>query len=287
MAGGFGGGEPPVGAEQVEVVAAQAVAEIALQRRHVTGDDGTDVRVGDGGNGALVLLHLRDHFGGEGNGHAGHLLFGDRLNAALMPAVGVSIDQRDGKRLDATRFELTKLGAEVVLVQGLDDIAAGAEALLRFDRQLERSQRRTLVVDHPGAETAGDEGAGHLQHLSITLCGYEADAGATAGEDGVGRDGGAVHDLADCPWRDAGLLANFLQPLQDASGEIRGSGGNLRDVPGTAVFVNEKKVREGSTHVDTDSEGHASLLSGTNGNLACCGRVSTEACPNRLACAAA
>ena len=72
------------------------------QQRQVSLDHGADVAVDDRGAGALVLLHLGQQVGGEGQDNDLGRALPDRLGHELfMGRVGVGVEQADGHRLDA------------------------------------------------------------------------------------------------------------------------------------------------------------------------------------------
>ncbi len=147
--------------------------------------------------------------------------------------------------------------AQLRFVQRRDDVALGANALVRLDRQRERSHRQRLVVDDPAAEAARHEAACNLQHLSIAPGGHEADARAGTGEHRVGRDGGAMHDVVDFLGGNTGEPADALDAAQHALRLVVRRGRHFCLPRLSRLFVHQQQVGEGPAHVDAESVSHA------------------------------
>ena len=227
-----------------------ALLQLALQVGDVALHHRRHVRVGDRGNGALVLVHLRQHLGGDRDRHAGHHLVGNLPNALLVMAAGVGVHQADGQRLDPPRLEVAELLTQVVLFQLAHGLAARAGALVRLDGELQRRQRLGLGPYDPAGEDAGHEGAGDLKHLPVALRGHDADARALAFQDGVGGDRRAVHHVGDLGRLDAGVVAYPLDAVEHADrGVVRG-GGHLRAEGAAARLVDQQQIGERAADVD-------------------------------------
>ncbi len=183
-----------------------------------------------------------------------------------MVAVGEAVDQRHAQRLDPGRLQRCELGADVVHVQGGDHAAVAGDPLVGLDGVLQRRQRFGLGPDDPAGQTAGDEGPGDLQDLPEALRGDESDPGALVLEDRVGRDGGAVQDLADVGQRDVSVAADALYAAQHALGLVGGGGGGLAAPRPSAVGVDEEDVGERATDVDSEPIRHCSCLLGERGS---------------------
>ena len=250
-------GEATVGTQDVQLDALGRGAELGLQVVHVLLHARTHVGIGDGGDGALVLLHLGHDLGRQRHRNARQDLLRDLLDAALVLVVGERVDQRDGERFDVLRAEGAQFVAQLRFVQRRDHVALGADALVRLDRQRERRHRQRLVVDDPAAEAARHEAACDLQHLPIALGGDEAHARAGAREHRVGRDGGAVHDVVDFLGGDRGEAADALDAAQHALRLVVRRGGHLGLPRLPRLFVHQQQVGEGPAHVDAESVSHA------------------------------
>ena len=159
--------------------------EIAFQH-------GADVGVDHGGADPFVLLDLREHLGGEGHVRAGQGA-GERRGGTplvLRRAVGVQVAHRH--RLDLFGREGAKGRAQRCASQRRRLAAVGPDAFAHRKTQMARNQRirrrlakRVAVVLEPFA---------HLQDVAMPLGGEEADPGALAFQQRIGRDRGSVDD---------------------------------------------------------------------------------------------
>jgi hypothetical protein len=151
--------------------------------------------------------------------------------------------------------------AHVVLVELADDGAVAGRALGHLDGVLQRGQRLGLGPDDPAGQPARHEGPGDLQHLAEALRGDQADGGALALQDRVGRHRGAVQHLGDLAQLDPGFRADLADPGQHADGLVGRGGGGLGPPGGAAGLLDQQHVGEGAADVDTEPVGHGSLLS--------------------------
>ncbi|MCY1459345.1 hypothetical protein D9M71_768130 [compost metagenome] len=95
-----------------------------------------------------------------------------------------------------------------------------------------------------------------MQHLLVALGGHQADLGAAAGQDGVGRDRGAVHHRADLGGIDARGLADLLDAIEHGDGGIVRRGRHLGGIAVTCDVVDQEQVSEGSAYINTQTKTH-------------------------------
>ena len=170
-------------------------AQHRLQAAEIVGHHRQDIGVDHGGAGALVLLDLGQHLGGEADRDR-RVAGTDQLpDAALVGAVGIGVEQADGDRLDAGRQQRVDGAAGRRLVQRPLDPAPVVDPLRHLDAMRPVDQRRRLlpveVVEHRHAQ------APDLQHVAEALSGDQPGPGALLLNDRVGRDRGAVDHLVD------------------------------------------------------------------------------------------
>ena len=252
--------EPAVAAEDRERAADARVPQLALEVGDVALDLWLHHGVGDGGDGPLVLPQLGQDRGGQRHGQIGELLRGDVADPLLVGGVGVGVDEADAQGLDAAAGQGPQLGADVVLVELGDHRAVTGDASPDLDGVLQRGEGLGLGPDDPARQAAGDERPRDLQHLAEPVGGHEADPGALALEDGVGRDRRPVEHVADRGALDARGGARLVDAAQHPHGLVLGRGGGLGAERRAGVLVDQQDVGERATHVDSEPVGHAALL---------------------------
>ena len=100
------------------------------------------------------------------------------------------------------------------------------------------------VVAHLGAD---------LQHVAESAGGDQPDPGSGPLDDGVGDQGGAVHDAVDVGEFDPRLAGDALHTLADRDAGIGHAGELLAGEDHAPAFVDEHEVREGAPHVNADA----------------------------------
>ena len=190
-----GTGQSAVAAQHVKRSVDPRRAQLVRQAGQVARHLRLHVAVGDRGEGALVLPHLRQDRGGDRHLDAREHLGGDLRDPLLVRVVGVGVDERDGERLDAQAGQAGQRGAGAVLVEGGHLGPVGTDASDDLDGVLQVGQRLGLRPDDPAGQAAGHEGPGDLQHLAEAVGGHQADPGPLALQDRVGRDSRAVQHL--------------------------------------------------------------------------------------------
>jgi hypothetical protein len=116
-------------------------------------------------------------------------------------------------------------------------------------------RRRALEVEivEPGEAKPSD-----LEQIAEALGGQETGPGTAALEDSVGRDGGAVDDLADVARRNAGLGRQLSHAVDDRArvvGRRRQHLAGARD----PVRRDEDEIGEGAAHIDAEPIAHDAL----------------------------
>ena len=249
--GNFGRGHAAVGAQDVQFHILHLALEFALEIFDVHGHFGSHVGVGHRGNGALVLLHLRYHVRRQRYWNAWQRFFGQLADFALGRAVGVAVDQRDGKRLDVFFLEILERFGQRGFLERAHLLAVGAHALVGLNRARQWGQRIALVVDDPAAQTARHVRTRDLQNLFVTLGGHQAHFGTGAGQHRVGGHGRAVHDLSNFLRRDAGGGANALDAVEHADGRVFRGAGYFCGVGIGRLFVHQKQVGKRAPDIDS------------------------------------
>ena len=189
-----GGGHDPArglhdrqrGADLPRVEPAADVLDVALHQRPHVGVDG-------GGGAALVFLLLSQDLARERDREVGQLGAEDLSHTLLVLGASVCVEQADRDGLDAQLAQSLRELPDLVVPQRPEHLPAGAHPLVHLEAQLALDERRRLrpeeVVQVRHAHAA------QLEHVAEPSGRQERRPGAAALEDGVRRDGGAVHDL--------------------------------------------------------------------------------------------
>ena len=102
--------------------------------------------------------------------------------------------------------------------------------------------------------------AGDLQHVPIAICRNKTGAGYGAFDDGVGGDGGAVHDVGHITGASHHLSFKMLiGSLDETDRRILRRGGDFADAQLTRLFVEQGSVGEGAADVDSESIRHLGI----------------------------
>ena len=237
-----------------------AVSQVFLYSAEITGDYGGHVGVGRSGQRTLKLIHFRQNLRGYGDRNTRHDLVCYLSNAALVAAIRVGVDQRNGKGLNALILEITQLLADPVFVEGRNYIPASAHSFVGLHGKLQVDKRVRHIPDYESGEAARYEGPFDLQHLPIAFGGNEAHFRALALQDGVGRYGRPVHDLVNLRGIHTSVGADSFDPQEYANRRVLGSGVDLGFVSVARVFVHQQQVSEGPTDIHSQSIGHGVVL---------------------------
>ena len=239
------------GLGEVEPAPEAATFEGRDEAAHVAGHQGLDVGVGGGGRGALVFAELRVHLRGEGDGKV-RVAGGDQIaGPTLVGGVLVGVQVADGHGLDPAGDQAVRLAAHLVLVEGHDGLAVTAHALV------------DLAAPGPGHQGIGELKeqvvlvvallVAHLQHVPEAPGGQQGQGRPAAFDDGVGHQGGAVHQVGDVGQREVALGEQGLQALDGADGGIVGGGQALVQAHLPRSPVHQDEVREGAADVQADA----------------------------------
>ncbi len=237
--------------------------ELRAQVADIAADDRAHRGIGDGGQRALIFLHLGQHDMAERERDIGQDLRRQLGDAQLVRGVEIGIDQRDGERLDAHPFERLERSANVGIVGRTELLSLRADAALDLDRVLQPRHRFWLGPDDPAGEAAGDEAARDLHNLAIALGRDETDARALAFEHGIGGNRGAVQEIVDVRRRQTSLGAQRLDAIENAfRAVVRGRGCLVSpEIPG--VVAEQQQIGERAADVDAHAVAHSqnSLIS--------------------------
>ena len=132
----------------------------------------------------------------------------------------------------------------------------------------------------------------HLEDVAEAARGDQAEAGAAALDQGVGDQGGAVHDVADVGERQVCRLQQFGEALQRADRRVLRGGQALVQADVVALRVEQDEVGEGAADVETDAiavgGGHSGVLAfAAAGLCAAAEGASTRGPEGRCSCCAA
>ena len=226
----------------MQLHAAHGVVELLLQIANVGRHLRPHIGIGDRGDCAFVFLHLRDHFRGKGNRHAGKNALGHVAHLLLVGRIGEGVDQRHGQRFHAPAGQLAQLRLQRLHVQFVHHRSVGAYTLVRFDGQRQRRDRQALVVDHPSAKAARHEGTGYLQDLPVALGRNQPYLGPRTCQDGVGGHRGPMHHMGDVPGVHVGVATDPVDAVGHADRRVLRRAGDFCGVHLPRLLVNKEQV---------------------------------------------
>ena len=173
-------------------------------------------------------------------------------DAPLVDRVQVGVEQADRDRDDLLLRQGPGDLVDSGLVEGRQLAAARVQPLPDLEAQVARHQGPRLLemdVVERRPDLAAD-----LQHVAEALRGDERGARGLAFDQGVGGDGGAVHEVGDGVRRDAGVGQDAFDRVEEASGGIGGGRGDLRGPGRSAGFGEQDGVGEGAADVHPEAE---------------------------------
>ena len=197
---------------ETEPAAELALGEESLEALEIAVDDGPNVSRDDSRRGALVLTELAGDVGRRRYQDARKQLVENLGDARLVRWIDIGVDETHG---DGLECPLAQGGRQVlgdgVLVQGHGNGAVGEHALADLEAVASVHQRGWLLVgqvEHTLAIVALQE-----QDVPEARRRHEGDPGAAALQDGVGDDGGAVHQVLHLVEWDGGPGKGLVRPL--------------------------------------------------------------------------
>ena len=132
------------------------------------------------------------------------ILFHDRQRLALMRVVAIGVQEGNRECLDPFRDEAIDRLAERILIERTQHRASRVDALIGLGAQMARHERLRLFEEEVIKIVANF--VTHLQDVTESLGGDQADLGALALDDGVGDERGAMNDVVEPADVDAGFL---------------------------------------------------------------------------------
>ena len=171
--------------------------------------------------------------------------------ATLVHGVCVAVDEADRDGLDAHAHQCPRGVAQLRLVQRTQHVAVGVDSFVHREAPVARRQRLGLlqeqvveVVAHLGAD---------LQHVAKSAGRDQSDPGSVALDDGVGDQGGAVHDAVDSGELDPRLAGDALHALADRDSGVGRAGELLAGEDHVPLFVDQHEVGERAADVHADT----------------------------------
>ena len=208
---------------------------------------GHGVGVEDRGAYPLVLANARVYLRRQGDGEIRRYLRDDLLDNLLVGGVRVAVEQRDGDGLDVVGQQpLQDLGNLLAIYCG-EHVAFVVHALGDLEDEIAWHEGLRLVpleVVEVVAIAPAD-----LEDVAEPFGRDQADLGAAAGEDKVGHQGRAVHEVGQVLGDDTGLIERLEDSLLRRVGCRRG----LRRRYLAGVLVVQDKVRKGAPYVYANS----------------------------------
>jgi hypothetical protein len=225
------------------------------ETRQISSEGRTDVGVHDRGAEALVLLDLRQHLGRERHVGGGKKPLEGPARGLLVTGIAIGVEIADRDRVDARLRERPDRCREGRPGERCVDATIEPDPLLHAQSSCSRHEwdRRR----HAQVVAVVLEPLAHLDDVAVALGGEHADGRALSLEQGVGRDGGAVHDhlrLGQEPStveRDLG--GEQVEPVHHTDRRVRWRGSRLRERNASFV-VHRDQIRERAADVDPDAK---------------------------------
>ena len=170
----------------------------------------------------------------------------DVADAQLMLRLAIGVNERNRDRLDLLLAQRVGERAHRAFVERQQHAAVGGDALRRFEPQRTRNQwcrphHFKIVLVEAVAER-------ELDRVLEARRGDQRGAGATALDDGIGAERGAVDDQADAVGRDAGLAENQRDGAHDSFlGRVSGGEHLAREKAARGL---QHDIRKGPSDID-------------------------------------
>ena len=196
-------GEPAARGHEIDRAAKPLGRQRLPQPAEISRHHRLDIGIGHGRRGALIFAHLRADLARQGDGEAGPGLGQDLADPALVAGIGIAVEEGDCEARNAEAVERRQQRQHRRLVQRLQHLARGIDALRHREAAEARDQGLRLVDEDVVLVVAPL--IGDIEDVAETLGGDEGGDGALALDDGVGRQGRAVEEEVDLAGRDADL----------------------------------------------------------------------------------
>ena len=199
----------------------QSFGELGQISRHQR----LNVGVGHRGRDAAILADLRQHARGQRHGEIRPLGPDGLCRSLLVGRVGIGVQEAHGDGLHILRPQRAHGLANLGLVEGCQDLPVEPHALGDADAPIARHQGLG-EFDEQIMEIVAKFGSG-LERIAKAARGEQGRACAFSLDDGVGRQGRAVHDGADGVVTRLGLLEHLRDGRQHCLRRALGRGQHL------------------------------------------------------------
>jgi hypothetical protein len=210
-------------------------------------DDRHERGVDDRGTRSRVFEHLREDLVRDTDERLGIFLFDDLANARLVLAVQVSVDERDGDRIDATLSKQLDGAPYVVLLEGSHDVSGVVDPLFYFEAITPLYVRRGYVrvrVPDVFFRAVAD-----LVDIAKALGGNEARPWEVALDEGVRADGRSVREEIEI----GGIDVGFPQSVHHPSSRVVRRRGCLAHADAPGVLIEDDYVSKRPTDINASS----------------------------------
>ena len=167
-----------------------------------------------------------------------------------MRRVDVAVDEADRDGLHPHADQCARGLAELRLVDGPYHGPLGVDPFVHRETPVPRRQRLGLLEEQVVEVVA--HLAPDLQHVAKPARGDQAHPGTGPLDDGVGDQGGAVHDAVDARELDIRLAGDTCHAFADRNPRVGRTGKLLAGKNQVTHFVDQHEVGEGPSNVDAD-----------------------------------
>ncbi len=243
-----------IGLRQVRSNGDSEIAGAIRKAADVGLHDRAQIGVHHGRRHALELTKLGRHLVAGRDEGLRKLLAHDAAGHFLMLGAHEAVEEADDDRLHPRRLQLPGGEPQGFLVEGGLDGSVVPQPLRDLEAQFARDQHRRLIGLHVvelGALLAAD-----LQEVAEAIGGDEPGRRAAVLDQCVGRNRGAVSEVADVGRTGADALDRLGDALRDAAGRVVRRGRDLPDLDMPRILVKQAHVGERASGIDTHAPGH-------------------------------
>ena len=248
---GLRSGQPAGGLDEVEAPAEPPLAQHPVELADVGGHERLHVGVCGGGRGAFVLVDLRVHVARNRHRQARELGPDEIPDRTLVDRVLVGMQEADRERLYPVFHQLANLPSHGVRIERLEHRPVAAHPLRDLAAVAARGQRlwkrQEEIVDVVALLRP------HLQDVPEAASRQQPEPRAVALDDGVGHEGGAVHDVADVLEFYSGRRQQIAHPRKRTDRGILRRRQALVQVQPALLAVHQDEVGEGTADVEADA----------------------------------